>query len=187
MLQAHKQVSIESLATVMPYPIAFESRRRAIQRFLKLPTLTIKNLWFPLIKYILRTQFNKHKDLIVAIDRTQWRDRNIFFIGLMWRQRALPLYWQILPKKWCSKIAEQNKIIIPILPLLNKYKFVLIGDREFGSIKLAQWLSEKNVRFVLRIQKGRYIEEGEIFLTGRNVAPSEVPGCTFRKIDVFSF
>ncbi len=33
LLQAPKQVSIELLATVMPYPITFESRRRAIQRF----------------------------------------------------------------------------------------------------------------------------------------------------------
>jgi hypothetical protein len=38
----HKQVSIELLATVMPYPITFESRRRAIQRFLQLPARTIE-------------------------------------------------------------------------------------------------------------------------------------------------
>jgi len=106
--QPHKQVSIESLATVMPYPITFESRIRAIQKFLKLPTLNIEKLWFPLIKYILRTQFNKQKDLIIAIDRTQWCDRNIFFICLIWQQRALPLYWQILPKKGCSNIREQK-------------------------------------------------------------------------------
>jgi hypothetical protein len=109
LLQAHKQVSIEGLATVMPYPITFESRRRAIQRFLKLPALNIEKLWFPLIKYILRTQFNRQKELIVAIDRTQWRDRNIFFICLIWQQRALPLYWQILPKKGCSNIERQKK------------------------------------------------------------------------------
>jgi hypothetical protein len=156
LLQAHKQVSIELLATVMPYPITFESRRRAIQIFLKLPARTIEKLWLPLIKYILRTHLNKHKELIVAIDRTQWRDRNIFLICLIWQQRALPLYWQILPKKGCSNIREQKKIIRPIFPLLNKYKFALIGDREFGSVKLAKWLSEKNVRLVLRIQKGRY-------------------------------
>jgi hypothetical protein len=61
LLQAHKQVSIESLATIMPYPITFESRKRTIQRFLKLPIITLKKLWFSVIKYILRTQFNKQK------------------------------------------------------------------------------------------------------------------------------
>ncbi len=182
MLQAHKQVSIESLATVMPYPIKFESKRRAIQRFLKLPNRTIEKLWFPLIKYILRTQFNKQKDLIVAIDRTQWRDRNIFFLCLIWQQRALPLYWQILPKKGCSNIGEQKKLIIPIFPVLNKYKFLLIGDREFGNVKLAKWLSEKNVRFVLRIQKGRYIEEGENFKRLSDLGL--MPGTSFYLKDV---
>jgi hypothetical protein len=182
LLQAHKQVSMESLATVMPYLITFESRKRAIQRFLKLPALKIKNLWFHLIKYILKTQFNKQKDLIVAIDRTQWRDRNIFFICLIRQQRALPLYGQILPKKGCSNIREQKKLIRPIFPLLNKYKFVLIGDREFGSVKLAKWLSEKNIMFVLRIQNGRYIEEGENFKQLSDLGL--MPGTSFYLKDV---
>ena len=35
-VQIHKQVTIESLARLMPYPIMFESRRRNIQRFLSI-------------------------------------------------------------------------------------------------------------------------------------------------------
>lgn len=83
LLQAHKPGSIKLLATVMPYPLTFEIKRRAIQQFLKLQALNIEKLWFPLIKYIIRTQFNKQKELIVAIDRMQWRERNIFFICLI--------------------------------------------------------------------------------------------------------
>ena len=83
LLQTRKQVSIELLATLMPYPIMFESRRRSIQRFLKLPILNIEKLWFPLIKYILRTQFKNQQELKVAIDRTQWRDKNVFMISLV--------------------------------------------------------------------------------------------------------
>ncbi len=120
LLQSHKQAShwIPGNSHAL-CALTFESRRRAIQRFLKLPALNIEKLWFPLIKYILRTQFNRQKELIVAIDRTQWRDRNIFFICLIWQQRALPLYWQILPKKGCSNIPEQKKIIRAIFPLVK--------------------------------------------------------------------
>ncbi|MEH2203868.1 MAG: hypothetical protein V7K53_07250 [Nostoc sp.] len=50
LLQFHKTVTIEKLATVFPQPIKFESRRRSIQRFLLLPQLSIQYLWFPLIK-----------------------------------------------------------------------------------------------------------------------------------------
>jgi hypothetical protein len=93
------------------------------------------------------------------------------------------LYWQILPKKGCSNIREQKKLIRPLFPLLSKYKFMLIGDREFGSVKLAKWLGEKNVRFVLRIQKGRYIEEeGENFKRLSDLAI--MPGTSFYFKDV---
>ena len=52
------------------------------------------------------------------------------------------MYWQILPKKGCSNIREQKKLIIPIFPLNRKYKFALIGDREFGSVKLEAKLQD---------------------------------------------
>jgi uncharacterized membrane protein len=106
----------------------FESRRRSIQRCLKLPILNIEKLWFPLIKYILRTQFKKKQELKIAVDRTQWRDKNVFMISLIWDKRALPLYWQILPKRGCSNFREQQSLIFPILGLLKNYKFVLLGD-----------------------------------------------------------
>jgi len=41
---------------------------------------------------------------------------------------------------------------------------VILGDREFGSVKLANWLCTKKVKFVLRVKEGRYIRvEGEEF------------------------
>jgi hypothetical protein len=70
LLQIHKQVSIERLATVWSYPILFESRRRNIQRFFNLPVLRIETLWFPLVKYILNTAFKNQQGLVLAIDRT---------------------------------------------------------------------------------------------------------------------
>ncbi len=115
---------------------------------------------------------------MVAIDRTQWRDKNIFVISLIWEHRALPLYWQILSKRGSSNLQEQQLLIRPILSLLKKYQIVILGDREFGSVKLARWLCEKNVRFVLRVKQGRYIqEEGEEFK--RLSECGLVPGTSF--------
>ena len=50
-IQSKKQVRLERLARVFPYPITTESRRRKLQRFLDLPQLTITLIWFPLITY----------------------------------------------------------------------------------------------------------------------------------------
>lgn len=40
LLQSSRQVKLEQLARVFPYPITAESRRRKLQRFLDLPQLT---------------------------------------------------------------------------------------------------------------------------------------------------
>ncbi|MEH2279586.1 MAG: hypothetical protein V7K40_33675 [Nostoc sp.] len=51
LLQFHKTVTREKLATVLPQAILFQSRRKSIQRFLLLPQLSIQFLWFPVVKY----------------------------------------------------------------------------------------------------------------------------------------
>ena len=73
LLQFHKQVRIERLAALFPQPILYESRRRNLQRFLKLPQLSVALLWFPIIEHLIKTYFPKSKRLYVAIDRTQWK------------------------------------------------------------------------------------------------------------------
>jgi hypothetical protein len=158
MLQIHKQVSIELLASFMPYPIQFESRRRSLQRFLKLDSLNIKTLWFPLVTEILKAKFNKYKPLKLAIDRTQWRAQNVFMVSLVWEKRSIPLYWLLLDKKGSSNICEQQALITPVLELLSDYEVIILGDREFGSVKLASWLCHKQVKFILRVKQGRYIQ-----------------------------
>jgi len=130
LLQIHKQVSIERLATVWSYPILFESRRRNLQRFFKLPVIRIETLWFPLIEYILRTAFKNQQVLILAIDSTQWRQNNLFFISLIWSQRAIPLYWEILPSIGSSNLQEQQNLITPVLSVLEGYKIILLGGCE---------------------------------------------------------
>ncbi|VXD17390.1 transposase (fragment) [Planktothrix serta PCC 8927] len=45
---------------------------------------------------------------------------------------------------------------------MKDYEIILLGDREFGSVKLGQWLCQQQVKFVLRIKQERYIQsDGE--------------------------
>lgn len=160
LLQFHKNVTLEKLATVFPQPIKFESRRRCLQRFLALPQLNVQLLWFPLLKHWVKTgRLKKGKQLILAIDRTQWRDQNIFMISLIEDKRAIPIHWRILSKRGCSNLSEQKMLIRPVLQLFKEYQLLLLGDREFHSIKLANWLQGKRVSFVLRQKQGTYIRQ----------------------------
>lgn len=151
LLQFHKTVTREKLSSIFPQPIKFERRRRSIQRFLLIPQLSIQYLWFPLIKrWVRNSHIRGHKKLIFAIDRTQWRSENVFVISLIEQKRAIPVYWLLLPKRGCSNLGEQKELIRPLLRLFKGYQILILGDREFHSIKLANWLDSKGITFVLR-------------------------------------
>jgi hypothetical protein len=117
LLQTHRQVKLSVLASVFPQSIQYRSRKRNLQRFLVLPQLCVKLLWFPLIKYWIRqeqtgnrlnrerrrhlTKLKHHKYgyWIVVIDRTQWKGHNLFMVSLVWVTHALPLYGEVLKKQ----------------------------------------------------------------------------------------
>ena len=81
LLQSHKSVKIERLAANLPLPILENSRRRHIQRFLSLGSLSVLALWFPLIREIIERQLKAGTQLIIAIDRTQWSYNNVLMVS----------------------------------------------------------------------------------------------------------
>ena len=54
-----KQVKLERLAEALPLPILFESRRKKLQRFLKLEGLSLETLWFPCVSYLHGTNLGR--------------------------------------------------------------------------------------------------------------------------------
>ena len=157
-LQDIKEISLERLATVLPLPILFESRRKKIQRFISLPSINIKKLWFPIIKSWLEQDFAPNQVIYLVIDRTRWARVNLFMVSLVYQQRSIPIYFQLLNKLGSSNFSEQTEILSSVLPLFVKYKVCLLGDREFCSAKLANWLRESGVWFCLRLKKSEFIE-----------------------------
>jgi hypothetical protein len=153
LIQSEKQVRLERLARVFPYPITTESRRRKLQRFLDLPQLTIALLWHPLIAYWLTTYCPVGESLSIAIDRSQWGCINLFTIALIWQKRAIPLYWSLLPKLGNSNLQEQILGLEQVIPLLKKYKVIVLGDREFCSVDLGNWRCGNGCVFLLEAKK----------------------------------
>ena len=86
----------------------------------------------------------------MAIDRTQWQQRNVFMVSLVWGTHALPLYWEVLPQRGNSDLRTQQRLLKTVLPLFKNYPVLVLGDREFHSPKLAEWLDSRGVAFVLR-------------------------------------
>lgn len=179
LLQAHRQVRLSTLASVFPQPIQYQSRKRNLQRFLALPQLNVKLLWFPLMKYWIRQaqtgvglnrdqrrrlkqrQHQKYGYWILAIDRTQWKGRNVFMVSLLWGTHALPLYWEVLKQQGNSDLKTQKRLLTAVLPLFKNYRVLVLGDREFHSPKLAEWLVQRQVSFALRQKKDFHFQTAE--------------------------
>ncbi|MEA5572597.1 IS4 family transposase [Calothrix sp. UHCC 0171] len=177
LIQAHRQVKLSTLASLFPQPIKYESRKRNLQRFLVVGKFCVKLLWFPLIKYWIRQEQTgkninreqrrylkkqKHKKYgywMIAIDRTQWQGRNLFMVTLVWGTHALPLYWEMLNHVGNSNFSTQKRLLSVALKLLKNYPVLVLGDREFHSPKLAQWLDERGISFALRQKKDLHFQE----------------------------
>ena len=88
-------------------------------------------------------------------------------VSLIWEKRSIPLYWRLLDNRGCSNIGEQKALLTPVLELLSDYEVIVLGDSlrdsfasgEFGSVKLASWLCQRQVKFILRVKQERYIQE----------------------------
>jgi hypothetical protein len=149
-------VKIERLAATLPLPIQQNSRRRHIQRFLTLNALSVVLLWFPIIEALINQHFQLGSQLTIAMDRTQWKENNVLMVSVIYQKRAWPIYWCLLGKDGSSNLEEQQKVLRPVIRLLKKYKLVIIGDREFHSVELAQWLHKQNLSFIFRQKQGYY-------------------------------
>ena len=65
----------------------------------------------------------------------------------------------IFIEKRASNFQEQKAILKAVFKLLKSYQLIILGDREFHSIELANWLQHRKVSFVLRQKKDRKIKE----------------------------
>ena len=105
---------------------------------------------FQLSCEVIARQIKAGSQLIIALDRTQWKEYNVLMVSDLVQKRAFPIFWTLLDKHGASNLVEQQQVLRPVIRLLKKYKLVIIGDREFQSIELAQWLHRQHLSFVLR-------------------------------------
>ena len=92
-------------------------------------------------------------------------------VSLVVNKRSIPLYFELLEHQGNSNLESQQAVLERVLSRLEKYKAVVLGDREFCSVELARWLNEqKNSYFCLRLKKSTYIEvEKETWIALKNL------------------
>ena len=62
---------------------------------------------------------------MLILDISQWENTNILMISLVWKKRAIPLYWKILTHKRAINLTEQKAVIRPVIRLLEGQKIII--------------------------------------------------------------
>lgn len=177
-VQSIKEVTLEGIATKLAMPIKFESRRKKVQRFLSDEEWDLDNIWLSLVISWIEGNINQNDTIYLAIDRTKWQSNNILMVSMIWRKRAIPIYWKILEKQGNSTLENQQEVLKSVFATLPAYNLLVLGDREFCSITLANWLREQKVDFCLRLKKNVCIQTQEELWTELKILGLE-PGNSF--------
>ena len=115
LFQNLQTVKLEELARRFPYPIQLRSRIKKIPRFLSLKQFNIKSLWFPILLSWVKEEWNQGEAMYLVIDTSQWRAINLLMVSIVDDQRAIPVYFTLLPKKGNSNLAQQQEVLSPSL------------------------------------------------------------------------
>ena len=73
-------------------------------------------------------QLKAGSQLVIALDRTQWKEYNVLMVSAMVQKRAFPIFWTLLDKHGASNLVEQQQVLRPVIRLLNRYKLVIVGS-----------------------------------------------------------
>jgi|GEM_PF-849941 len=140
-----------------------------IRRFLSNPKISPSITVKPLI-YLIRPLLEKLPEIILIVDRTDWKKRrryiNILSVAVSYKGRALPLYWMVFGKRGNSSLEQWKQVLFPVIIVLQHMSWLsdkpihihVVGDREFASPKLAEWLKTiYDVTATLRIKASMYL------------------------------
>lgn len=182
LLQSYRWVRLEELANKFPQPILFESRRKKLQRFLDLPSLTIETIWLPIFQDWLNQRFARDEVLCIAIDRTRWGLINLLMVSLIINHRAIPIYFELLDHVGNSDLETQTTILGRVLPVLKGYKKVILGDREFCSVDKRQMVAATGADLFLPTAQTQRLSGDRT----RNLGAVTSGGIKTRSIPLFS-
>lgn len=181
-----RSVNLPQIASfAKPSSIQLEARVQRFERVLKCRKLIPLEVLKPISKAVLQSlsRFSK-EPLMILMDRSMINDHlNLLWISVGFGGRALPLGWVIVGHEGNSDLALQQQILSWLKECLpEKTEAVIVADREFHSIHLAEWIEkELNLKYVLRIKAGTYIEtDGQMMKTSELA----VAGESFQLADV---
>lgn len=149
------------------------ARQQKVRRFLSNPTIC-PVMFVDAIVAMIRPLFEDAPVLELIIDRTEWIKRqvpvNVLNVAINYKGRAIPLFWCSTNRRGVSGLVDWQNALTPVIYAFRSSSWAqnkplhVLGDREFASPKLSQWLWETfRVDSTLRLKKSEYLQTDDAY------------------------
>lgn len=159
-----RTVNLSHLASQFPGPALHASNYRRLQRFFQ-----FVHLDGDIAARLIVRMLNLGRPKLLALDRTNWklgrRDVNVLVLAIVTRRFRVPLMWTLLDHAGNSATAQRIALMQRYLRLFGAASIeALLADREFIGTDWMKFLSDNNVRFVIRLKEDMQIclEDGSL-------------------------
>jgi hypothetical protein len=66
---------------------------------------------------VISRQIKAGTQLIIALDRTQWKKYNVLMVNAIYQKRTFLIFGTLLDKQGASNLAEQPQVLRPAIPI----------------------------------------------------------------------
>jgi hypothetical protein len=96
--------------------------------------------------------------LLLLVDRTEWKHANFLCLAIPFRGRALPVAFLLLSGIKATHERELRELLAPVAAALPAGRpVVVVGDREFGSIRAIRVIHSFGWHFCLRFKQDTWL------------------------------
>jgi hypothetical protein len=152
-----RSLQVGQVVARSPLEASRDALKKRVQRFLKNPGVQVEVFQRPLAQRILEQIAAGGGRVLLILDRTEWDAFNILYVSVGWRGRALPLMWQMLDPGASSFVEQRDLLSTVVYWMPEGAQVILLGDREFGTGVLAQWVLTQGWGLCLRLRAHEYV------------------------------
>jgi hypothetical protein len=154
-----RKAQLSNISLEVPHPAKPASLEKRMHRFVKNRRFEVDVNYLPFARLILTHLADK--PLLLAIDgSTVGRGCMAIVVGVIYKQRAIPLAWLVYKGKKGHTTPERHIALLQkVLPLLPEgSQVVLLGDGEYDTTEMLEWVNEQtDWEFVVRTAKNMLI------------------------------
>jgi len=152
-IYASKSVTLSKIAVKIPGKAKLLSTFRRLERFLANPAIRVREWYEPIAKEWLARQAASSGEIRLIVDGTKVGfGHQLLMVALAYRKRAIPIAWTwVKHVRGHSTGTTQVALLAYVRSLLPREATVfLVGDTEFGHVKVLKQLQKWHWYYVLR-------------------------------------